>query len=656
MDLRFLSNNWAVDGAWTGTGKSAFAVDPHMPSSLPPIPYIMAVEVVSPDEGSYRVMGASFPGMPALPFGTNGNVAWGPTSNWADVTDLFVEKRNPDRPAYYETEKGDMPFGFRTEVFRVRHGFRFTEEKRIIRTTRHGVLVNDFIDRLPQDFPLVALQRAPMMGRESLRSIRALYRATTVHEARAALEGFTAMVGHWVLADADGHIGYAAPMNLPLRRMSLGTVPVPGWNGKYEWDGLVPRDMLPGVEDPAQGFIATANNQVVQPDSTGFPINFEGDVPFRVQRINSRLGLGRSGPDVAAQMSLLQTDGMDNSFQSVRPLLESGIASLAESSDPKDELVASAARTLLGWDGETDPDSAAPTLYQSLLTTLMRTLLSGEVRSSTLSFLQFYFNSDPLLFGMLADQSNPVWKDRSVTRGEDPPSVVADAFRSSVAALAKKYGGRLSAWTWRRAAPVTLSHPLGAIPGFRFLNRGGIAPRGTASSLWIHKYDRRDPARFTVLYGPGLRLIVDFNDLPGSLISIPGGESGRPESRHYADLLPLFEKGQGTGILLDPADVVDAEERLLLVPPGSGSKPAQVLRTPTIRCTTVHVFPPSHDSMFRHLNEFLSTSENIHRVTLPGSKLPSRMISDPTCRAMKGLTRCRTGPIQVERQASIDSS
>ena len=407
-----------------------------------------------------------------------------------------------------------------------------------------------------------------MMGRESFRSIRALYRATTVHEARAALEGFTAMVGHWVLADADGHIGYAAPMNLPAAENVARDGSRPGLERKIRVGRSCSPRHASRVEDPAQGFIATANNQVVQPDSTGFPINFEGDVPFRVQRINSRLGLGRSGPDVAAQMSLLQTDGMDNSFQSVRPLLESGIASLAESSDPKDELVASAARTLLGWDGETDPDSPAPTLYQSLLTTLMRTLLSGEVRSSTLSFLQFYFNSDPLLFGMLADQSNPVWKDRSVARGEDPPSVVAGAFRSSVAALAKKYGGRLSAWTWRRAAPVTLSHPLGAIPGFRFLNRGGIAPRGTASSLWIHKYDRRDPARFTVLYGPGLRLIVDFNDLPGSLISIPGGESGRPESRHYADLLPLFEKGQGTGLLLDPADVVDAEERLLLAPPG----------------------------------------------------------------------------------------
>ncbi len=113
LDLRFLSNNWAVSGTWTGTGKSAFAIDPHMPSSLPPLPYIVAVQLDSATEGSYHIIGASFPGLPAVPFGTNGAVAWGPTSNWADVTDLYVEKPAPGRPGFYQTEDGDRPFGSR---------------------------------------------------------------------------------------------------------------------------------------------------------------------------------------------------------------------------------------------------------------------------------------------------------------------------------------------------------------------------------------------------------------------------------------------------------------------------------------------------------------------------------------------------------------
>ena len=563
LDLRFLSNNWAVDGSWTGTGKSAFAVDPHVPSSLPPLPYLVSLSLESAVEQGYRVAGASFPGLPAVPFGTNGKVAWGPTSNWADVTDLYVEKPSDSRPGCYQTENGDVPFTTREEVFKVRHQSEFTEETRTVRSTRHGIIVNDFVDRLPADFPLVALARAQTYGR-SLQSLHDLYRSSNVAQARAALAGFTSMVGHWVLADADGSIAYTSPVNLPLRRNFLGTVPVPGWNGAYRWDGFVPVDELPRLENPPQGFVATANNQVVQPESTGYPIDFEGDVPFRAQRITSQLAQGRSGSRLVNQMSALQSDGRDNSFPSVRAVIEKGVATLADAPSP---LLASAARTLLAWDGNTDPDSPAPTLYQSLLTTLMDVLLAHEVSMSTLGFLRTYFNSDPLLFGILGDPANPAWTDLRELTGQDQTRVVATAFRLSVAALTRRYGPRLTEWTWRRAAPVTLPNALGSVPGLGFLNRGGFAPRGTSSSVWLHKFERRDPAHFPVLDGPGVRFIMDFNDPSRCVVSLPGGQSGRPASRHYGDLLPIFEEGQGVAIELGPeipADEVEAQ--LLFVP------------------------------------------------------------------------------------------
>ena len=154
---------------------------------------------------------------------------------------------------------------------------------------------------------------------------------------------------------------------------------------------------------------------------------------------------------------------------------------------------------------------------------------------------------------------------RRLHRRTKAPDDETDAFRLSVAALQKRYGTKVSAWTWRKAATVTLAHPLGGIPGFRWLNRGRVTPQGTAVSVWVHKFNRNNPVRFAVLYGPGLRLVVDFSDLPGSLISIPGGESGRPDNRHYADLLPLFEKGARRG----PADGSDGRCRGRRRTPGS---------------------------------------------------------------------------------------
>ena len=167
---------------------------------------------------------------PVIPFGTNGKVAWGPTSNWADTTDLFVEKPAPGRSGFYETEKGAQPFTFRTETFRIRHGEQFSEETRIVRSSRPGVIINDFIDRLPPDFPLLALARSQSIG-SSFASMLGLYRAASVQEARTALEGVSAFVGNWVLADAHGHIGYAAPSPFPCAVMRWAPFPCPGGPG-----------------------------------------------------------------------------------------------------------------------------------------------------------------------------------------------------------------------------------------------------------------------------------------------------------------------------------------------------------------------------------------------------------------------------------------
>ncbi len=557
------SNNWAVDGIWTATGKSALALDPHFPISLPPLVYIAALKLDAADGRGYEVMGAGIPGLPALPFGTNGKVAWGPTSNWADVADLYVEKQVEERPGSYLTEGGEEPFTVRDEVFKVRTSRGYAREKKTVRVSRHGVIVNDFLDRLPADFPLVALRRAQTFG-QTLRSLGLLYRAGSVSEARAALEGFTAMVGNWALADSLGSIGYAGPVNLPVRKGFLGTVPVPGWNGKYEWQGSVPAGSLPGIQNPEAHYLATANNQVVQPESLGYPINFEGDVPHRVGRILEKLSAGNADGQTAAIFRSIQMDGTDPGFLAAKPALAGALDTLRRDADAR---VAKAAALLADWDGRVDPDSPVPTIYQSFISHLMIELLSDEVPPETLKFLLFYFNVDPLLFGIISDPANPAWDIRGTAGIEDAMELQLLAFRKTARALTKAYGGRVDNWRWKKAAPLSFSHPFGS--AISILNRSGFPPRGTGSSVYMHKYDRSDPVRFPVSYGPVLRIVVDFADPSSSTISIPGGQSGRPFSRNYDDILPLFMRGDGVAMELD-FNAVEARgaRRIELVPDG----------------------------------------------------------------------------------------
>ncbi|HVE68740.1 MAG TPA: penicillin acylase family protein, partial [Solirubrobacteraceae bacterium] len=77
------SNNWAVSGSRTATGRPLVANDPHLSPTLPAFWYL--VHLSTPE---WSVAGASAVGAPGVPVGHNDVVAWGVTNSGADVVDL----------------------------------------------------------------------------------------------------------------------------------------------------------------------------------------------------------------------------------------------------------------------------------------------------------------------------------------------------------------------------------------------------------------------------------------------------------------------------------------------------------------------------------------------------------------------------------------
>ena len=376
LDGHSASNNWAMDGTWTGTGSAAFSSDPHMPHALPSLGYLAHLSCEGCEGGSYQVIGGGFVGLPAIPFGTNGRVAWGATSNWADAIDLYVEQVDPADPTRYRTPDGYLPFDVRTEVFKVRDADgSVKQETRIVRSTRNGVVINDFVERVPDDFPVLSMRRDLDMG-PAISALRRLYRAENVTQGRKALYGFTAMIGHWALADADGNVAYVGTVALPRRAHHFGTFPTPGWLDKYRWDGTFPVEELPYAENPPQGFVGTANNQVIQPESFGHPINFEGDIPHRYARIREVIAAGRGGLSPVEHILALQADGLDMGWIQLRPVYAPILTPFAASDDP---IVADAARALLAWDGRCDSDAVGPTIFQALNAYILSDTMEDEV-------------------------------------------------------------------------------------------------------------------------------------------------------------------------------------------------------------------------------------------------------------------------------------
>lgn len=86
------SNEFAVSGANTASGKPIIANDPHLTLALPPI--FMEMHLISNDPAypqQLNATGVSVPGAPGIIQGCNSNLCWGSTVNPMDVTDTFLE-------------------------------------------------------------------------------------------------------------------------------------------------------------------------------------------------------------------------------------------------------------------------------------------------------------------------------------------------------------------------------------------------------------------------------------------------------------------------------------------------------------------------------------------------------------------------------------
>jgi len=82
------SNNWAIHGNFTDTGKPIFGGDPHLGCKLPAFWQMMELQFTK-DGITNSIVGGSIPGVPAIIVGHSLNMAWSTTSPHADNTDLW---------------------------------------------------------------------------------------------------------------------------------------------------------------------------------------------------------------------------------------------------------------------------------------------------------------------------------------------------------------------------------------------------------------------------------------------------------------------------------------------------------------------------------------------------------------------------------------
>jgi penicillin amidase len=393
-----------------------------------------------------------------------------------------------------------------------------------LRYTRHGpVVYEDSVNHVAYAVRAAWLEPG---GAPYLASLR-MDQATTWEEFRNACAYSNIPGENMIWADRSGTIGWQAVGIAPIRTHWSGLVPVPG-DGRYEWKGFLPIKEKPHDVNPARGFIATANNDLIPPGYMHMDaVGFEWADPFRWKRISEVLG--SANKLTVADMTRLQTDYLSIPARELVPL----IAKL-RATRPSTE---SARRVLTSWNFVLDTASVAAGIYEAWFRRLNANVQRVVVPDAARPF--FRSLSATRLIDWLSKPGAEFGPDPVAARD----SLVLRSLDEATDELTRRFGPAPESWRWGQPAyhHVTITHPLSAAvdSASRAKLNVGPAPRG-GDALTVGATGGGD----NQTSGASFRIAMDLADWELTRGANTPGQSGDPASAHYRDLFALWSKDQ----------------------------------------------------------------------------------------------------------------
>lgn len=535
------SNNWAVAGRKTTTGQAILCSDPHQGYWLPSSWYEYAAHGPEDDAA-----GAAHPGVPGLWWGANGQIAWGITNNAASTRDLYAEEVHPTDPSLYRDGDAWREFGRREVEVPVKgEGTRrFT-----VRSTVRGPVVNDSgllpsVD--PAGDPPLALRWVGQEHLDDVRAAIAIGRARDWESFRAALRDWSVPVFNFGYADRTGRVGYQCAGRVPVR----GRV-VRGYreanNPADVWQGYVPFEAMPRLENPARGYIASANNRVVPDD---YPYSFYGAFAGGHRATRIKQGIESHELVSPSEMVALQNDVKSCRAERLCPPL---VRRLAVSDDPDVKLLA---ETLGAWDYRYTVEATAPTLFETFL----------HAWQERVAAERFPARLVPLVKAQGGPSFRLIESDDLAWFAGGTEAALLETAKAAVAEVRRLFGDSPEGWRWGAVHQMHVRHVLSGEATASAFDVGPVPIDGSGDC--VRNTGTGAPA-YSANSGAEYRLVVDFRE-PTSFRAVQNvGNSGQPGSPHYADNLPAFVAGAYHVVHLTRQGVeADLEGRTTIEPQG----------------------------------------------------------------------------------------
>lgn len=527
------SNNFAVSGAHTASGRPLFANDTHLGLGVPCIWYL--IHLTAP---GWNVEGFALPGAPLVIIGHNDRIAWGFTNSNADLEDLYAETFEANDPLSYRVNGKWQTALVRHELIHVRGA---TDVGLDVVVTRHGPIVHR--EPTVEGGRVYALRWTALEPGGLDFGFPLLGRARNWDEFVEATRHIAGPGQNAVYADVDGNIGFTIPAKIPIRAKGNGALPVAGDTDDFEWKEYIPFEELPREENPPSGIIATANARTV---GAGYKyyLTDRWAGPYRTHRIYDLL-LGRTGL-TPEDCNAIQNDifSMPNDF------LSKQLIAAAQSKDPKDPRARAIIQGLAVWDGRATTGSVETSFLEytrhALLHRLLLPILGGanskyELWEPGSIYNDVWWRDKEFLDGLLKARPT-AWLPAGFASYDDLLLASAD---DGVAQLESKTHSRETKdWAWGRLHTLDMAHPLGR-SGFLhwLLSIGPYEQGGTIDT--VRAMGIGESGAPGAGHGPAMRIVTDLSNFDNSLMEIATGESGQYGSAYYRDQFHEWFEGRG---------------------------------------------------------------------------------------------------------------
>jgi len=505
------SNNWVVGPSKTLNHKPILSGDPHLNLTLPSIWF--EIQMQTPQ---FNVYGASLPGLPGVIIGFNEYIAWSQTNVGHDVSDWYTIKWKNDQKQEYLLDGNYKKVDVKYEIIQVKG------QEPIIDTVKYtywGPIVYESKENKWADMALhwLAFEAYPQ---SDLKAIIELNQAKNFDEYSNALRSFACPAQNFVFACKNGDIGMRVQGLFPLKDKEQGRFVADGSLTTNGWKGYIPFEHNPFAKNPAQAYLASANQQSTSP---AYPYYYNSEMfeNYRGRVLNDYL----RGMD-----SVTMNDMQQLQYNSLSLKAKEGLALLLQQLDTTqlDATQKKYYQSLRQWDARYLASKLEPVLFEIWFNTFYKSTWDEFSKDKYAVFLQ---PSTLRTIHLLRD--DPVNKYFDVENTANLKETAKEVANLSFKLMSDSLSKLLTTnpdYNWTKHLGSRVNH----IARIEPFSRKNIVTDGTASALNAQKEGT----------GPSWRMIVELGDTPKAWVVYPGGQSGNPGSPHYDDFIEKWAKGE----------------------------------------------------------------------------------------------------------------